>query len=200
LFFWRSLCTSGVVYGERGAADHGGGIGHDLAADVGARRLAVDQSLLADHAIGPRAADQSDGQEAEHADEQRGADPERLLLEAAGMRDAGLDVAALGARQPARMVGEPMAGAIERQAVQQGLRLGGRCRLLVVAQRAFKLRLADQELALLVEPRPQPRPLAQQRLVRDLDRLLAAVLPDHQQARLHQPVEQPVRPRRQVVP
>jgi hypothetical protein len=99
-----------------------------------------------------------------------------------------------------RSLGQPEAGPVELQPGQQRCRLVRRCGHFPVGQVLIQLLLADQELPRAVQPGPQQRPLAQQRLVRHLDDAGLAVLAQDQQPRLGQTLEQTVRSRRQVIP
>ena len=87
------------------------------------------------------------------------------------------------------MVDQPLPRAAQEQAAEQRRALVGLGRLLPVGERMVELHPADQEVALLVKPAAEPRPFAQERLVRHLDGALPALLAEDDEPRRLEPLQ-----------
>ena len=98
-----------------------------------------------------------------------------------GLGDARIDEAGFRLVQRMGMIDQPLLRAREQQPLQKGCGLVFAFGLLPVGERPVELHAADQEIALLVEPGPETRPFAQERLMRRLDRAAAGLVGEDDQ-------------------
>jgi hypothetical protein len=119
---------------------------------------------------------------------------------AVGMLRADPNELVLPRFQSSWMLDEPCSGAGELQPGQKRVGFVLVRRRLPVAQILLELLLANQELPFRIEPGPQQRPFAKQRLVRRFNHARVAVLPHDQESRVRQSLQQRVGFSGQLVP